>query len=146
MYNFGLMRTAMIAVALVAMAATAQAKNLCLNVGSDRLVLSKIKIPKKPGDATTLQGSFIINVATPTAPIYFARPVSGVVTRGTSSGLSVVVNVHGNHTGNEGFSMAWAADDEFLGTAQFDGDNDGSKDDGSAAVTALDCDSITSFP
>jgi hypothetical protein len=144
------MRTAMIAVALVAMAATtAQAKNLCLNVGFDRLVLSKIKIPKKPGDATTLQGSFIINVGTVSAPIDIARPVSGVVTRGTSSGLSVVVNVHGNHSGNEifsSFSMAWAADDEFLGTAQFDGDNDGTKDDGSAAVTALDCDSITSFP
>lgn len=115
----------------------ASAKDLCLtDVYGGDYILSKIKLPKKPGSTTLLQGLRTIFNSS-------FSVVSGVASRRASGVLVIALTVQRpNELGND-FTLSWTtANEDLSGTAAADFDGDYLRDDGFVTMSATDCSQV----
>src|SRR5262245_37078958 len=85
----------------------ADAKTLCLSdlSESSHLVFSSVKIPRRAGQATALQGVYVHDF-TATSSV-----VVGALIRGGDDTLRAAVHRHGPTASQLDFTMSWVADD-----------------------------------
>jgi hypothetical protein len=122
---------------LLVTAGSAAAGNVCLaDDSSGKYIFSKLKLPKKPGTATTLQG---VRIQGGLGPF----PFTGAATMTTGGSLHVAIVVHPYAAFSNELAMGWIPTDSTLaGTAFYDSDADGYKDNGDLILTSVDCDTV----
>lgn len=132
-----IIRIAAIAVALqLAAAGAAAAKDTCLTDGGGNYIFTKLKLPKKPGATTSLQGARIQGMLGP-------YPFNGSVTMNTAGDYHVAIVVRPYAAFSNELVMGWIATDATLaGTAAYSNDGDQYNDDGTLNLTAADCSTI----
>ncbi|HYC54526.1 MAG TPA: hypothetical protein VEL28_06290 [Candidatus Binatia bacterium] len=125
--------TASIGLTLLA-TSLALAAPVCLHDTVSPYYFAKLKLPKKASQTTTFHGIRTFG---------FARNVTGIASRNSSGQL--LISLHAQTAGPDGndFLLGWVASDATLaGNAFFDNDGDFVKDDGTLAMSIVDCDTV----
>ncbi len=111
------------------------AKDLCISDpgAAAAWIFSKVKLPKKAGEATALQGTFISGGQ--------SYPSNGTAIRRADDSLAIGVIVCGHFDINSSLG-SWIADDTLAGTGSYDNDGDYFLNDGTLTLGAVDCDTF----
>jgi hypothetical protein len=110
---------------------SAVAAPVCLHDTVSPYYFAKLKLPKKSGQTTTFTGIRAFG---------FARNVTGTASRNTNGQISFTLHAQAPGPDGNDFLLGWIASDATLaGTAFFDNDGDFVKDDGTLAMSIVDC-------
>ena len=134
--NRCIFRTFAVSLGLTLVAAgPALAGPVCLHDSVSAYYFAKLKLPKKPGQTTTFSGVRALG---------FARNATGTASMGAGGQISVTLRVEGTSNSGNDFTVGWvAADSTLAGTGSYDNDGDYQRDDGTLAMSLVDCDTVT---
>jgi hypothetical protein len=129
---------AALAIAVLVQPGAALAKSICVFDAANSAVymFSKPKLPKKPGETTTVQAATIYTL------LPASKPCGGAITRLTNGSMKVGLTCYGDAT--IGWQVGWtAADATLVGTAHFEYDGDRDYNDLSVPLSTYDCENLT---